>query len=77
MHALAAAWNGPEPIVQTPSGQLTWSHNVVLVDKLADHELRQWYGSIAPNVRTPDTPAGAAPARCPSVLVSAARLGQH
>src|SRR5690349_21282155 len=29
MRAFAAAWDSPEPIVQTPSGQLTWSHNVV------------------------------------------------
>jgi hypothetical protein len=28
MRAFAAAWNGPEPIVETPSGQLSWSHNV-------------------------------------------------
>jgi predicted nuclease of restriction endonuclease-like (RecB) superfamily len=43
MRAFAAAWNGPEPIVQTPSGQLSWSHNVALLNKLTDHELRQWY----------------------------------
>ncbi|MBG0741102.1 DUF1016 family protein [Paeniglutamicibacter antarcticus] len=43
MRAFAAAWNGPEPIVQTPSGQLSWSHNVALLNKLDDHELRRWY----------------------------------
>ncbi len=39
MRTFAAAWNGPEPIVQTPSGQLSWSHNVALLNKLDDHEL--------------------------------------
>lgn len=47
MRAFAAAWNGEEPIVQTPSGQLSWSHNVVLLNKLDDHELRRWYASRA------------------------------
>ncbi|QOT19932.1 YhcG family protein [Paenarthrobacter sp. YJN-5] len=47
MRAFAAAWSGPEPIVQTPSGQLSWSHNVTLLNKLSDHELRRWYASRA------------------------------
>lgn len=47
MRAFAAAWNGPEPIVQTPSGQLSWSHNVALLSKLDDHELREWYAARA------------------------------
>lgn len=47
MRAFAAAWNGPDPIVQTPSGQLSWSHNVALLSKLDDHELRQWYAAKA------------------------------
>lgn len=47
MRAFAAAWNGTEPIVQTPSGQLSWSHNVALLNKLDDHELRRWYASRA------------------------------
>ncbi|BCW73605.1 DUF1016 N-terminal domain-containing protein [Arthrobacter sp. NicSoilB8] len=47
IRAFAAAWNGPEPIVQTPSGQLSWSHNVALLNKLDDHELRRWYASRA------------------------------
>ena len=47
MRAFAAAWNGPDPIVQTPSGQLSWSHNVALLSKLDDHELRQWYAARA------------------------------
>lgn len=47
MRAFAAAWNGPEAIVQTPSGQLSWSHNVALLTKLDDHEIRRWYASKA------------------------------
>ncbi|GLB69158.1 PDDEXK nuclease domain-containing protein [Arthrobacter mangrovi] len=43
MRAFAAAWKGPEPIVQTPSGQLSWSHNVALLNKLNEHGLRRWY----------------------------------
>ena len=27
MRAFAAAWDGPEPIVQTPSGRISWSHS--------------------------------------------------
>ncbi|MDJ0321988.1 PDDEXK nuclease domain-containing protein [Pseudarthrobacter sp. PS3-L1] len=45
MRAFAAAWNNAEPIVQTPSGQLSWSHNVALLNKLTDHELRRWYAN--------------------------------
>jgi len=47
MRAFAEAWSGPEPIVQTPSGQLSWSHNVALLNKLDDHGLRVWYASRA------------------------------
>jgi predicted nuclease of restriction endonuclease-like (RecB) superfamily len=47
MRAFAAAWNGPEPIVQTPSGQLTWSHNVVLLNKVDDPLIRRWYAAGA------------------------------
>jgi predicted nuclease of restriction endonuclease-like (RecB) superfamily len=47
MRAFAQAWSGPEPIVQTPSGQLSWSHNVALLNKLDDHRLRLWYASRA------------------------------
>lgn len=47
MRAFAAAWNGEEPIVQTPSGQLSWSHNVALLNKLDDHDLRRWYATRA------------------------------
>jgi predicted nuclease of restriction endonuclease-like (RecB) superfamily len=47
MRAFAAAWSGEEPIVQTPSGQLSWSHNVALLNKVDDQELRRWYASRA------------------------------
>lgn len=47
MRAFAAAWSGEEPIVQTPSGQLSWSHNVALLNKVDDQELRRWYASGA------------------------------
>lgn len=47
MRAFAAAWNGPEPIVQTPSGQLSWIHDVALLNKLDGQELRRWYASRA------------------------------
>ncbi|GAA4368684.1 PDDEXK nuclease domain-containing protein [Paeniglutamicibacter cryotolerans] len=47
MRAFATAWSGEEPIVQTPSGQLSWSHNVALLNKLDNQELRRWYASRA------------------------------
>ncbi|WP_247826156.1 PDDEXK nuclease domain-containing protein [Arthrobacter antioxidans] len=43
MRAFAAAWDTSTPIVQTPSGQLSWSHNVTLLNKVDNHELRTWY----------------------------------
>lgn len=47
MRAFAAAWNDEEPIVQRPSGQLSWSHNVALLNKVDEPELRQWYARRA------------------------------
>jgi predicted nuclease of restriction endonuclease-like (RecB) superfamily len=47
MRSFAAAWDGSEPIVQTPSAQISWSHNVVLLDKLKDRGLRRWYAERA------------------------------
>ncbi|GAA5229583.1 hypothetical protein GCM10025779_03960 [Arthrobacter cryoconiti] len=43
IRAFAAAWKDTEPIVQTPSGQLSWSHNVTLLNKLDNQELRRWH----------------------------------
>ncbi|WP_434994300.1 DUF1016 N-terminal domain-containing protein [Arthrobacter sp. Ld5] len=40
MHAFAAAWNGAEPIIQTPSGQLSWGRSVTLLNKADDQEVR-------------------------------------
>ena len=47
MRAFAAAWNDPEPILQTLSGELGGSHNVALRNKLDEHELRRWQASRA------------------------------
>jgi predicted nuclease of restriction endonuclease-like (RecB) superfamily len=47
MRAFALAWDGPEPIVQTPSAQLSWSHNVALLEKLDTPGLRTWYAARA------------------------------
>lgn len=47
MRAFAAAWSDDDSIVQTPSGQLSWSHNVALLHKLDEQALRQWYARRA------------------------------
>lgn len=48
MRAVAAAYpDGPDSIVQTLSGQLSWSHVVTLVEKLDDPDLRTWYAAAA------------------------------
>ena len=47
MRALAEAWNVPDEFVQTTSAQISWSHNVALLDQLRDQELREWYASRA------------------------------
>ncbi|WP_102128531.1 PDDEXK nuclease domain-containing protein [Deinococcus planocerae] len=42
MRAFAAAW--PEPaFVQEVLAQITWYHNVALVEKLGDPQRREWY----------------------------------
>ena len=46
MRSLAAAWP-LEAIVQHSVGQLPWGHVTVLLDKLADRELRDWYAGQA------------------------------
>ena len=46
MRAFAAAW--PEKsIVQEPLAQLTWYHNLALLDKLDDAKTRLWYARKA------------------------------
>lgn len=42
MRVFAEAWSEPE-IGQQPVGQLPWGHNVVLLTKLKDHDLRLAY----------------------------------
>ena len=46
MRAFAEAWPDEE-IVQQVSAQLPWSHQVVLLDKLADSATRRWYAQKA------------------------------
>lgn len=47
MRAFAEAWNGPDELVQTASAQISWSHNVALLDRLQNQELREWYAHRA------------------------------
>lgn len=42
MRAFAAAWIGEKSIVQTPSGQSSWSQNVALLSELDKQDLWQW-----------------------------------
>jgi predicted nuclease of restriction endonuclease-like (RecB) superfamily len=46
MRAFAQAWPD-EAFVQQVVAQMPWAHNVILLDKLADPELRIWYGKAA------------------------------
>lgn len=50
MRAFALAWEGPESsnsMVQTLSAQLSWSHNIALLEKLDTRQLRSWYAAKA------------------------------
>ena len=42
MRAFAAAWPD-EAIVQGPLAQITWYHNIALLEKLKDRAQRLWY----------------------------------
>ena len=42
MRAFAEAWPD-EAIVQQAAGQLPWFHNCVILDKIKDRALREWY----------------------------------
>lgn len=44
--AFAAAW-GDERILQQPVAELPWGHITVLLDRLDDHQLRDWYAAQA------------------------------
>lgn len=46
MRALAEAWP-EEAIVQAPLAQLTWFHNLTLLEKLKDKNERLWYAQAA------------------------------
>lgn len=46
MRALAEAWP-EEAIVQAPLAQLTWFHNLTLLEKLKDRDERLWYARAA------------------------------
>lgn len=46
MRAFAAAWPDRE-IVQRSAAQLPWRHHQVLLDKLDNAELREWYAAAA------------------------------
>ncbi|MBG6185418.1 putative nuclease of restriction endonuclease-like (RecB) superfamily [Arthrobacter sp. CAN_A214] len=45
MRALADAWQGSEVFVQTVSAQISWSHNITLLEQLQDQGLREWYAA--------------------------------
>ena len=42
MRSFAESW-ADEQIVQQTVGQLSWGHNLVLLDKLSTQEARLWY----------------------------------
>jgi predicted nuclease of restriction endonuclease-like (RecB) superfamily len=43
MQTFASVW--PEPIAQQPVARLPWGHITVLLDRLDDHQVRQWYAA--------------------------------
>ena len=45
MQAFARAWPATDAIVQQPVAQLPWSHVIVLLDKLDDQSVRDWYAA--------------------------------
>ncbi|WP_322410459.1 DUF1016 N-terminal domain-containing protein [Microbacterium invictum] len=47
MRAFAASWPARSGIVQQPVGQLPWGHVVVLLVRLDDQRLREWYAGKA------------------------------
>lgn len=42
MRAFAEAWPD-EPFVQAPLAQITWYHNIAILEKVGDSERRAWY----------------------------------
>lgn len=47
MRSFARAWPGVDEIAQQPVAQLPWGHITVLLDKLPDRKLREWYAAHA------------------------------
>ena len=47
MRAFAQAWPDGTAVVQQPVGQLPWGHVVALLQRLDDHETRQFYAARA------------------------------
>ncbi|WP_427019431.1 PDDEXK nuclease domain-containing protein (plasmid) [Pseudarthrobacter sp. P1] len=47
MRAFAEAWDGREEFVQRVSAQISWSHNVALLDRVEGQGLREWYAARA------------------------------
>lgn len=47
MRTFARAWPNLDQIAQQPVAQLPWGHVTVLLDRVDDHELRDWYASQA------------------------------
>ena len=47
MRGFAAAWEVRRGVVQQPVGQLPWGHITVLLDKLTDQVVRDWYAAAA------------------------------
>ena len=45
MRGFAEAWPDPTAIDQRPVGQLPWGHVIVMLDKLDDQALRDWYAA--------------------------------
>lgn len=45
MRQMAAAWPVEEQFVQQAAGQIPWTHLTLILDKLDDQGLREWYAS--------------------------------
>ncbi|WP_240497979.1 DUF1016 N-terminal domain-containing protein [Williamsia sp. 1135] len=67
MRTIASIWPR-EAVVQQPVGQLPWGHLTVLIDKLDDHAIRDWYAATARSRRS------AGVARCLRMCTSAGSI---
>ena len=57
MQTLAREWSD-EAIAQQLVAQLPWGHNCLLLDKLSDRAVREWYKRLAESKLVFDTEAG-------------------